>query len=196
MRNDLLAIQDRIQSGSKVLDLGCGDGDLLEYLANNKQVDGYGLEIDEAGILACVSKGVNVIEQDLDSGLSNFNTQSFDLVVMTQALQAVQYPDKILDEMLRIGKESIITFPNFGHWRCRTHLLLKGKMPVSDSLPYSWYDTPNIHLCTFRDFESLCRQKNIHILDRAVVDHEYKDSLTMKWLPNWFGEVAIYHVSR
>ena len=196
MRPDLIAIQDRIKAGSRVLDLGCGDGALLEYLQEHKQVKGYGLEIDADGIQSCVVKGVNVIEQDLDSGLGNFDSQSFDLVVMTQALQAVKFPDKVLDEMLRVGKESIITFPNFGHWRCRAHLLLKGKMPVSDSLPYSWYDTPNIHLCTFRDFESLCRQKNIQILHRAVVDHDYEDSILMKLLPNWFGEVAIYHVAK
>ena len=196
MRPDLIAIQDRIKAGSRVLDLGCGDGSLLEYLQEHKQVKGYGLEIDADGIQSCVVKGVNVIEQDLDSGLGNFDSQSFDLVVMTQALQAVKFPDKVLDEMLRVGKESIITFPNFGHWRCRAHLLLKGKMPVSDSLPYSWYDTPNIHLCTFRDFEALCRHKNIQILHRAVVDHDYEDSILMKLLPNWFGEVAIYHVAK
>ena len=196
MRPDLAAIQKRIPTGARVLDLGCGDGSLLRFLSDNKKVIGYGLEIDADGIQECFAKGVPVIEQDLDAGLENFDSNSFDLVVMTQALQAINYPDRVLEEMLRIGREGIVTFPNFAHWRCRYHLLRTGTMPVSDSLPYSWYNTPNIHLCTFKDFEALCRERNIKILHRAVVDHNYENNWAMNLAPNWFGEVAFYHVSR
>lgn len=196
MRPDLQVIHDWVTPNSRVLDLGCGDGSLISSLTELKSVQAYGLEIDEDNIEACVRKGVNVIQYNLDAGLSAFNDKSFDLVVMTQALQAVNYPDKVLDEMLRIGGESIITFPNFAHWKCRTYLLLNGKMPVSKSLPYSWYDTPNIHLCTFKDFERLCRQRQIKIINRTVVDHAYHDSFLMRRFPNLFGEIAIYHVRK
>lgn len=196
MRPDLQVIHDWVTPNSRVLDLGCGDGSLISSLTELKSVQAYGLEIDEDNIEACVRRGVNVIQYNLDAGLSAFNDKSFDLVVMTQALQAVNYPDKVLDEMLRIAGESIITFPNFAHWKCRTYLLLNGKMPVSKSLPYSWYDTPNIHLCTFKDFERLCRQRQIKIINRTVVDHAYHDSFLMRRFPNLFGEIAIYHVRK
>ena len=162
----------------------------------NKQVHGYGLEIDPDNIHKCVERGVSVIEQDIDQGLSNFDTNSFDTVIMTSALQALHNPDKVLDEMLRVGKECIVTFPNFGHWRCRLHLSTRGRMPVSKFMPYSWYDTPNIHFCTFRDFEELCRDKNLHVLRRLVTDHQHQNNPLTRLAPNLLGETAIYHLCR
>ncbi|MFT6915182.1 MAG: methionine biosynthesis protein MetW [Motiliproteus sp.] len=196
MRVDLDIIQAWIKPRSRVLDLGCGGGELLHFLQQDKQVHGYGMEINPEDIATCIDKGVNVIEQDLDQGLTNFQDKSFDVVIMTQALQAVERPDLVVDEMLRVGKEIIVTFPNFGHWRARFYLALKGKMPVSKFLPYTWYNTPNIHFCTFKDFEALCRQKNIHIVKRTVVNSKHRDHwITTLW-PNMLGEIAIYHVTQ
>ncbi len=196
MRVDLDIIQSWVHPDSRVLDLGCGDGSLLEMLTVNKQIYGLGLELDPFNITQSIERGLNVIEQDLDQGLTNFQTHSFDTVIMTQTLQAVRFPHLILDEMLRIGKECIIGFPNFGHWRARLHLSSKGKMPVSKFMPYTWYDTPNIHFCTVKDFEELCRKKNIDIVHRAVVDQNNENSAAANRWPNLFCATAIYHVTR
>ncbi|MEH6627590.1 MAG: methionine biosynthesis protein MetW [Motiliproteus sp.] len=196
MRAELEIIKQWINPGSHLLDLGCGQGELLSYLAEHKDISGYGLEINSEDISACIKAGVNVIQQDLNSGLTNFSDNSFDVVLMTQALQTVRRPDMVLDEMLRVGKESIITFPNFGHWRARGYLAFRGKMPVSKFLPYTWYNTPNIHFCTFNDFEKLCRQKNIHILERTVVDSQHRDHWWVRLWPNMLGEIAIYRVTK
>lgn len=196
LRADLQIIEQWIQPGSHVLDLGCGQGELLHYLQNEKDVHGYGLEIDPDNINACIAQGVNVIDKNLDLGLDNFEDRSFDTVVMTQALQAVHYPDRILEDMLRIGREAILTFPNFGHWRCRLYLGTKGRMPVSEFMPYTWYNTPNIHFCTFKDFENLCHERSVKILDRLVVDQTHRSSRVSAMWPNLLGEVAIYRVTR
>lgn len=195
MRVDLEVIKDWIQPKSRVLDLGCGDGSLMEIL-RDKDVDSLGLEIDSGNITRCIEKGLNVIEQDLDLGLANFRTDSFDTVVMTQTLQAVHYPDRVLEEMLRVGKECVITFPNFGHWRCRYYLATKGRMPVSKFMPYTWYDTPNIHFCTVADFETLCRLKSIRVLDRAIVNHDSRSGAIAQMWPNLLGVTALYRVSK
>lgn len=195
LRPELSTISEWIKADSRVLDLGCGEGDLLMHLRDSRRVTGYGLEIDNSNIVTCVSRQLNVIQADLDAGLNGFEANSFDYVVMTQALQAMHYPDKLIDDMLRVGREAIVTFPNFGHWRCRWDLLL-GRMPVTSSLPNTWYNTPNIHLCTLNDFEDLCRDKGIEVLKRTVVDRSHKSSLMMSLLPNLMGEVAIYRLRR
>jgi methionine biosynthesis protein MetW len=195
MRIDLNEIQSWIVANSRVLDLGCGDGTLLKFLIDNKQVQGYGLEIDPTQINTCIDKELNVIEQNLDRGLGNFTDKSFDTVIMTQALQTLHFPHKVLDEMLRVGKECIVTFPNFGHWKARFYLATRGRMPVSDLLPYEWYDTPNIHFCTFKDFEVLCRERNIKVINRQVVNEQSGQTLK-DFMPNLFGETAIYHLSK
>lgn len=195
MRADLELIQDWIAPGSRVLDLGCGNGELLAALRERKQIIGYGLEIDPDNINQCLEQGINVIEQDLDKGLKNFATASFDVVVMTQAIQAVHYPDLLLKEMLRVGRECIVTLPNFGHWRCRWYLATKGRMPVSEFMPYTWYNTPNIHFCTFADFENLCQTLNIEVRERFAVDHDHRHSLGSRLWPNLLGEIGIYRMA-
>ncbi|MFT6287932.1 MAG: methionine biosynthesis protein MetW [Alcanivorax sp.] len=196
MRLDLAHIQRWIKPSSRVLDLGCGDGEFLELLRRERQVAGTGLEIDEQNITRAVARGLNIVQQNMDEGLGNFPDGSFDTVVMALALQAVHFPDRILDEMLRIGAEGIVTFPNFGHWSCRLHLLSRGRMPVSRFMPYNWYDTPNIHFCTVRDFECLCEEKGIRILAREMVGNTEREPLLARFWPNLFSVTAVYHISR
>ncbi|MDX1733180.1 MAG: methionine biosynthesis protein MetW [Halioglobus sp.] len=196
MRLDLTHIQRWIAPGSRVLDLGCGDGEFLEYLRDNLDVRGMGLELDQDYLTAAIARGLHVVEQDMDKGLGNFPDQSFDTVVMALALQAVHYPDRVVEEMLRIGREGIVTFPNFGHWRCRLHLGILGRMPRSSFMPHTWYNTPNIHYCTISDFEELCRDKGIKILARDMVGgNKGVGFLSQRW-PNLFATTAIYHITR
>ena len=190
-RADFAAIANWVKPGARVLDLGCGDGTLLCYLAEQRATAGYGVEIDDDGILACVKNGVNVIQGDLERGLSGFADGSFDYVILSQTLQAVRSSERVVREMLRIGRQGIVTFPNFGYWRNRLQVIL-GNMPVSDNLPYQWFDTPNIHLCTITDFEDFCRSHGVRILERIVM----RDGGAVAFLPNLLGSLAVYRFER
>lgn len=191
LRPDLAMICDWIPEGARVLDLGCGDGQLLAYLMATRGVRGYGLEIDEPLITACIRAGVNVIESDIDDGLRDFRSGSFDVVIMTQALQALARPDQAVADMLRVGRRAIVTFPNFGHWRVRGSMLM-GRMPLTPALPARWYDTPNIHLCTVADFEALCAERGWPIRDRRLLDRSHREGRRIGLAPNLFAEIALY----
>ncbi len=190
-RPDFAAIARWIPEGASVLDLGCGDGSLLRYLAETRKVRGYGVEIDDQNIVACIKNGVNVIQSNLESGLSGFEDHAFDYVVLSQTLQATRHTEPLVREMLRVGREGIVSFPNFGYWKARLNVL-RGHMPVSDVLPYQWYDTPNVHLCTLDDFEMFCEKYQISILERRVMTEGNEIGL----LPNLFGATAMYRFKR
>jgi methionine biosynthesis protein MetW len=190
-RKDFEAIARWIAPDSTVLDLGCGDGELLNYLADEKRITGYGIENDHAGVLACVNNGVNVIQSNLEAGLKDIGDNAFDFVVLSQTLQAMKRTEAIVDEMLRVGREAIVTFPNFGYWKHRVQILA-GRMPVSKDLPYQWYDTPNVHMCTVADFDAFCERKNLRVLSRVVLNGEREAA----WMPNLTGTLALYRLSR
>ena len=190
-RPDFVAIAKWIKPDAKVLDLGCGDGLLLRHLHEARGVTGYGMEIDDAKVLACVKSGVNVLQNDLESGLSGFEDGSFDYVILSQTLQAVQHPEPIVKEILRVGREAIVSFPNFGYWRARLQLLA-GHMPVSNELPYQWYDTPNIHLFTIDDFDRFCRSFGVRVVDRIVLTNGRP---VQSW-PNMRGAIAVCRIDR
>ena len=174
-----------------MLDLGCGDGSLLAYLRDSRGVAGYGIEIDDSGVLASIGNGINVIQSDLESGLAGFDDHSFDSVILSQTLQAMRHTEQIVMEMLRVGREAIVTFPNFGYWSHRLQML-NGRMPVSGNLPYQWYDTPNIHLCTVADFDAFCSARGFDVLERVVL----RDAQRVNILPNLLGVLAIYRFRR
>ncbi|UJP05578.1 MAG: methionine biosynthesis protein MetW [Nitrosomonas sp.] len=190
-RPDFDAIAAWIKPGAKILDLGCGDGSLLRYLRDTRGVFGYGVEIDDGNLLQCFRNGINVIQNDLEAGLSGFESDSFDYVILSQTLQAMRHTEGIIGEILRVGKEGIVSFPNFGYWKNRMQVIT-GHMPVSQALPYHWYDTPNIHLCTLGDFETLCCQCNARILERRVMNN----NRPVHFLPNLMGMLAIYRFER
>jgi methionine biosynthesis protein MetW len=186
-RPDFAAIAQWVAPGTKVLDLGCGDGSLLRYLQQTRNTRGYGVEIADNNIATCVKNGINVIQMDLETGLSIFESNSFDYVILSQTLQAMKHTEIVVREMLRVGREGIVTFPNFGYWRHRLQVI-SGHMPVSERLPYQWYDTPNIHLCTLKDFEEFCSNHGVRILERAVMNNGNVTS----FMPNLLGSLAVY----
>ena len=193
-RKDLLLISSWIKPSTKVLDLGCGDGELLKILREKYGVHGYGIEIDIENIKKSIKNGVNVLQIDLDSGLDDFESKSFDYVVLAQSLQVLKEPKKLIDEMLRVGNEIIVSFPNMGHWSSRLDLMVKGTMPVTENLPYSWHETPNIHLCTIRDFTLFCKENNYKILEKSITTVDQKNDFFTDNFPNFFGEIATFRI--
>ena len=187
LRPDLAAIAQWVAPQARVLDLGCGDGSLLRTLWQERQAPGYGVEIDDAAVLDCVDNDVNVLQVDLESGLSLFGDHSFDCVILSETLQTIHRTEFLMREMLRVGREVIVSFPNFGHWSARLQVLA-GRMPVSQTLPYAWYETPNVHHCTTADFEDLCRRLRVRIRERLVLHN----GNPVTWLPNLLGSVAVY----
>jgi methionine biosynthesis protein MetW len=163
IRADLQLIADMIEPGARVLDIGCGDGALLEHLVYVKQVTGRGIELSQNGVNACVSQGLSVIQGDADTDLTDYPAGAFDYAILSQTLQATHDPRHVLEQLVRIGRRAVVSFPNFGHWRSRLYLLCRGRMPVTDALPVSWYETPNIHFCTIRDFSALCAEVGVTV---------------------------------
>ncbi|HXN15607.1 MAG TPA: methionine biosynthesis protein MetW [Usitatibacter sp.] len=190
-RYDFELIASWIPERARVLDLGCGDGVLLAGLAATHSATGYGVEIDEANVLASVKNGVSVIQTDIESGLSAFGDNAFDFVILSQTLQAMRDCERVLNEMLRVGREGIVTFPNFGYWRHRIDIF-RGHMPLSKTLPHDWYNTPNIHLCTVKDFEDLCVRVDAEILDERVLHN----GRSVFFLPNLFGSLGVFRFRR
>ena len=189
-RSDLSIISGWVNEGDRVLDLGCGDGALLASLGQAKRVRGYGIDIADDNVLACIRRGVNVIQSDLESGLAGFADRSFNTVILSQTLQQIHRVETIINEMLRVGREVIVTFPNFAYWRHRVQLGVRGTMPVSRTLPYEWYNTPNVRSFTVREFDRFCADRGIMIIDREVQSDERK----VTFAPNLFGQLAFYRI--
>jgi methionine biosynthesis protein MetW len=169
IRVDLRLIAEMIEPNSRVLDVGCADGTLLSHLIDTKNVDGRGIELSQAGVNSCVSKGLSVVQGDADADLSDYPDKGFDYAILSQTLQATHRPKQVMEQLLRVGKKAVVSFPNFAYWRCRSYLALKGRMPMTSSLDYAWYETPNIHFCTLRDFTVLCEDLNITIEQSIIV---------------------------
>jgi len=192
----LSVIEKWVEVRSKVLDLGCGNGNILSELQKTKDINGLGVEIEEKNIEECLLQNINVLEQNIDDGLINFSNDSFDVVILSQTIQVLKNPDTALEEITRIGKTCIVTIPNFGHWRSRLSLLLNGRMPVTSPLPESWHATPNIHLCTLKDFEMLCSELLITIEERVTVNSNNENKWYLNIWPNLFSASAIYKISK
>ena len=186
-RYDFPIIENWTHQNSKVLDLGCGDGSLLNYLKEKKDIKGFGIEKNKDNWLLSLKNNIDVIQMDLEAGLAGFETNSFDLVILSRTIQSMNHIEEIIHEMMRVGKEVIITFPNFGYWKNRFQIM-QGNMPVSDELPYKWFETPNIHLCTIQDFDNLCRENKIKVEQRLILT----DKKSVNFYPNLFGALALY----
>lgn len=192
IRPDFDVVTHWVPPGTTVLDLGCGDGELLARLVRERQVKGYGVEIADTGVLASQQRGLNIVQADIEGGLNLFGDAAFDLVILSQTLQATRHTEALVNEVLRVGKSAIVTLPNFGHWQVRWQLGVGGRMPVSKRLPYQWYDTPNVHFSTIRDFDVFCAEKGIAVERRAVLAGGREISL----LPNVRGETAVFQIRR
>ena len=190
-------ICELVENGSNILDLGCGDGTLMKMLSEKKHTFGKGIEISQENVIKCINKGLSVIQGNIDEGLEDFEGQNIDYVILNQTLQSVHKPDFVIDEMLRTGKKAIVSFPNFGYWRIRFYLLLKGKMPKSKMLPFEWYDTPNIHLLTVKDFFEFCEKRKITILKSILVRKGCPiRSKFKKYFADIFAEEVVFVISK
>ena len=196
-RVDLLVVADMVERGARVLDVGCGDGELLRLL-ESRGVDGRGIELSREGVNECVAKGLAVVQGDADADLEDYPRDGFDFVILSQTLQATRQPRVVLEHMLRIGRHAIVSFPNFGHWRIRLQVAIGGHMPHTDNLPYAWYETPNIHFCSIKDFRQLCRVSGAKI-EEAVALNAWGGRMRLKmpwWFWNLFAEQAVFFLSR
>ncbi len=197
MKNEFKIISDLLPKNCRVLDVGCGDGTLMQHLSSEKNIDVRGLELEEDNVKICISKGLSVIEGDAETELNQFPDKSFDYVILSQTLQAFYSPVNVLEHLLRIGKSSIVSIPNFGYWKVRSSLLFFGRMPKTKSIPYKWYDTPNLHMCTIKDFYELCIDKKIN-MKKIVGVNNNKISLIQNnniKLKNFFSEIGIFLIS-
>ena len=197
-RFDLVLLADMIAPNSRVLDIGCGDGTLLKLLTKNKNIDARGLELDQAGVNACVAEGLSVMQGNADTDLAFYPDDAFDYVILSKTIQATKRPDLVLTEMLRIGKYAIVSFPNFGQWQVISSLAFKSQMPVTKNLDYTWYETPNVHFCTIKDFGNLCDELNIKIVETTVLNKHSQKLKIPTWLGlnNLFGHQAIFLLTK
>lgn len=190
-------ITENVESGSKVLDLGCGEGNLLKMLVEKKNCQGTGVDINQNNVIEAIQKGLSVVQGDIDKGLSEFVENEYDYVILNQTLQSTEKPDFVVEEMLRVGKKVVVSFPNFGYWRVRCYLFFKGKMPKSKMLPYAWYDTPNIHLLTVNDFFEFCKDRNIKITKQVYIKRgKISKNPFTKFLTNLLCEEALFIIQR
>ena len=198
MKKEFRIIADLIEKNSRVLDVGCGDGELMSFILNNISQDIRGIEISKTNVQNCISKGLTVIEGDAEKDLFQFPNSSFDIVILSQTLQAFLNPEKVLDELLRVGKKAIVTIPNFGNWRVRLNLLLKGTMPITETLPHKWYNTPNLHMCTIKDFSNFCDNKQINFIKSLALNKERVLNISKSNLEirNFFSDLGVFLIEK